>query len=192
MSETDIVKNRLRSEIKAMRRGLDRETKAELDEGVFRNLLKNGEFLKARTVLVYKSTGIEVGTERIIEYCLENNIRTALPRCLENHAMNFYYYDGSTPLEKSAYGIYEPSEDAENEVRDFRGSVCIVPALAFDREGYRLGYGGGYYDRFLARHTEVLPIGICYSENIKERLVRNEFDRKAAYVVTEKNPEANK
>lgn len=191
MSETDNMKNKLRREIKAERRSMNKEEKSILDDGIFRNLLKCEEFLRAETVLVYRSTEIEVSTEKIISYCLEKNIKTALPRCFENHTMKFYYYDGKTALEKSAYGIYEPYAEESNEVKSLgKGTVCIVPALAFDRDGFRLGYGGGYYDRFLAAHEEVTAIGICYSMNIFGHLPRNEFDRKAAFVATEKNPEA--
>lgn len=191
MSETDSVKNRLRSEIKAMRRSMNKEDKKILDDGIFENLLKCGEIVNAGTVLVYRSTDIEVSTEKIIAYCLEHGIKTALPRCFKGGVMKFYYYNGKAALERSAFGIYEPYADESLEVRDFDSkTVCIVPALAFDSEGYRLGYGGGFYDRFLAAHEEIIPVGICYSENIFGQLARNEFDRKAAYVVTEKNLEA--
>lgn len=191
MSEIDNEKNRLRSEIKTMRRGMNKEDKKILDDGVFENLLKCSEFVNAETVLVYKSTEIEVSTEKIIAYCLENSIKTALPRCFKNSVMKFYYYDGKAVLEKSAFGIYEPYADESLEVRKFDSkTVCIVPALAFDKDGYRLGYGGGFYDRFLAAHENIIPVGICYSGNIFGQLVRNEFDHKAAYVATEKNLEA--
>lgn len=185
MSRTDIVKKNLRAEIKEMRMSLDGEHKERLDRGVFENLLKCDDFLNAETVLVYKSTGIEVGTDRIIDYCLENGMKTALPRCFAGGVMKFYYYDRNTELEKSKFGIYEPYENPENEVCDFSRTVCIVPGLAFDNEGYRLGYGGGFYDRFLAAHEDIVTIGICYGMNMTEKLVRNEFDRNTAWVVTE-------
>lgn len=191
MSEIDNAKNKLRFEIKSMRRNMNKEDKRLLDDSIFSNLLKCSEFVNAETVLVYKSTEIEVCTEKIIAYCLENSIKTALPRCFKGSKMKFYYYDGKAALERSAFGIYEPYADDSLEVRSFDSkTVCIVPALAFDRQGYRLGYGGGFYDRFLAAHEEITPVGICYSGNIFGRLIRNEFDRKAAYVATEKNLEA--
>lgn len=190
MNETDNIKNKLRLEIKTMRRNMDRKHKNMLDDDIFSNLLKCKPFLAADTLLIYKSTAIEVDTSAIISYCLKNEIKTAIPRCFKDNSMKFYFYDGKTTLEKSAYGIYEPYENELCEVKQFKNTVCIVPALAFDKDGYRLGYGGGYYDRFLAAHEEILPIGICYSENILTRLVRNEFDRKAAFVATEKNLEA--
>ncbi len=191
MSPTDNIKNEMRVSIKGMRKNLDKDTKNILDKGVFENLLKCEGILNADTVLLYRSTDIEVGTERIIDYCLENGIKVALPRCFSGHKMKFYYYDKNTSLEKSKFGIYEPYEDEKNEVLEIHNTVCIVPALAFDHEGYRLGYGGGFYDRFLASHEDIVTIGICYSMNIVENLVRNEFDRKVLYVVTENKPEVD-
>ena len=191
MSDKDILKNQMRREIKAMRRSMDKSEKAACDEAIFRNLVLSGVLSNAETVLVYHSTEIEVGTEKIIAYCLENGIKTALPRCTTGHRMNFYYFEKGDTLQKSDFGIMEPFENPEREVKSFEKTVCIVPALSYDKDGYRLGYGGGFYDRFLAEHEEILPVGICYNENICEMLVRNEFDRKVSLVVTEKNPEEN-
>lgn len=192
MSETDKIKNTLRAEIKGIRKSINSEKKQILDRGVFENLMKCRKFLEADTVLVYMSTEIEVGTDAIIDYCLENEIRVALPRCFGGGVMKFYYYDGKSQLEKSKFGIYEPYEIAENEVMDFENTVCIVPALSFDSEGYRLGYGGGFYDRFLAKYEDIISVGICYEMNISEKLVRNDFDRKVNYVVTENKLEVCK
>lgn len=189
MNETDILKNKLRGEIRAFRRSMEKEYKRKLDDMIYENLLKCREFLNAGTVLIYKSTEIEVSTDRIIEYCLKKGIKTALPRCFAENKMVFYRYGGGEELEISGYGIYEPYENEKNEVTSFENTVCILPALAIDSEGYRLGYGGGYYDRFLAEHMDIITIAVCYSENMTDKLVHNEFDRRTAFAVTEKSLE---
>lgn len=191
MNGTDAIKNQLRIQIKKIRRSLSQEEKKQLDAGVFENLLKCRELIESETVLIYNSTEIEVGTEKIIDYCLEQGKKVALPRCFKDHRMKFYFYNRNTPLEKSAYGILEPFEDESLEVKEIGSkAICILPALAFDKNGYRLGYGGGYYDRFLAEHSSLITVGICYSRNICDQLVHNEFDQRAAYVATENNLEA--
>ena len=191
MNRTDAIKNQLRLHIKRMRRSLISEEKNQLDNGVFENLLKCGEFIDSKTVLIYNSTDIEVGTKKIIDYSFKHGKIVALPRCFKNHDMKFYFYDKNTQLKKSAFGILEPSENEKLEVKEFdSNAICILPALAFDKDGYRLGYGGGYYDRFLARHKDLVTIGLCYSSNILDKLVHNEFDQRAAYVATENNLEA--
>lgn len=188
MSDIDIEKNMLRREIKKFRADMDIDYKKTLDSRIYANLLKCDVFFKADTVLIYNSTQIEVSTGRIIEYCLERCKNTAIPRCFPENKMKFYFYDGIEELQKSKFGIYEPRESNENEVKSFDNTVCILPALAVDKEGYRLGYGGGYYDRFLSEH-EVVTIALCYSENMVNKLVHNEFDRRTAFAVTEKSLE---
>ena len=189
MSESDIIKKQLRSESLAMRRSMDIQRKKSLDVGVYSKLICSGILQSVRTVLIYNSTDIEVDTNSIINYCLENGIKTALPRCFSEHRMRFYFYDGCGSLERSRYGIYEPLENPSCAVCSFEDTLCIAPALACDGEGYRLGYGGGYYDRFLAEHEEIETAAICYSENKSEILFHNALDRRMSYVVTEKGLE---
>lgn len=190
MNNTDEIKKNLRTEFKNLRRNMDTHNKDKLDEHIYRNLLECSVFQNAGSILIYKSTEIEVSTERIIRYCIDNKIKTALPKCFGKGKMKFFRYDGNEDkLEKSVYGIYEPNENHAPEVKTFENTVCIVPALAIDNDGYRLGYGGGYYDRFLAEHEEIISVVLCYCENITDRLVHNKFDRKAAFAVTEKGLE---
>ena len=94
--------------------------------------------------------------------------------------MTFYYVSSEDELEAGAYGIREPRAGLPSVPEsEYKGSVCIVPGLVFDREGYRVGYGGGYYDRFLANYTgdAIAPVrdGFLYDG----ALPRDEFDRKA-------------
>ncbi len=70
-------------------------------------------------------------------------------------------------------------------VGETRGSICIVPAFMFDKNGYRLGYGKGYYDRYLSRY-EGTTIGICYSENLQTELFHGKYDRSVDLVVTDR------
>ncbi len=189
MNETDIAKNKLRMQVKNMRLNMNKSYKSSLDNKITAKLIESGVLNNADTVLIYKSTDIEVSTDGIIEYCLKSDKKIAIPRCFEGHRMKFYYYDGNEELERSKYGILEPYENIEHEVVYSDNTVCIVPALAIDKTGYRLGYGGGFYDRFLAEHSNILPVIICYSENIIDSLVHDQFDRRAALAVTENGPE---
>ena len=97
--------------------------------------------------------------------------------------MKFIKINSLSDLQPGAYGILEP-KDGE-EITDFTDSVCITPALSFDEKGYRLGYGGGYYDRFLADYTGV-SVGICYEEFIGG-IVTEEYDLPVDIVVTEED-----
>jgi 5-formyltetrahydrofolate cyclo-ligase len=110
--------------------------------------------------------------------------RVALPRCEGDGKMNFYYINSVNDLKKGAYGIQEPNEKcALFEGRD--SALCIVPALSYDKHGHRLGYGGGYYDRFLSKFSGK-TVGICYEENICDSLMHGKYDRPVTLIVTEK------
>ncbi|MCL2633603.1 MAG: 5-formyltetrahydrofolate cyclo-ligase [Oscillospiraceae bacterium] len=133
------VKNALRQELKEKRRGFN---KTEKDIIIFEKLIALPQFVNAESVLTYASMPIEVDTSRLIEFCRNNNTPVATPE-IENNTMRFV-----------------PEVDLSN-------SVCIVPALAYNTENYRLGFGGGYYDRFLKDYKGI-SIGLCYREFITE------------------------
>ena len=97
--------------------------------------------------------------------------------------MSFYYVDDLSHLRPSAFNIREPISSAP-EYKSSNADICIVPALAYDIEGYRMGYGGGFYDRFLSEYSGV-PVGICYEEFCGSLPV-GEFDISVETVITEK------
>ena len=108
---------------------------------------------------IYYSFGSEADTHAVIERLLEQGKRVYLPR-VEGNEMIAVRYDGDKDkLVKNSFGIYEPTgEEAKEPVQ-----VCLTPLLAVNEEGYRLGYGGGYYDRYFARHKDVLKVGLGYA-----------------------------
>lgn len=182
----NLEKARLRTEIKEYRRSISVSDKNILDGKVFDNLLKSGLIENRKLVLAYISTEIEVGTRSIIDFCLENGIGVAVPRCSGKRKMDFFMYSHSAIMEKSPFGILEPVPEKCIPVTDFYGALCIVPGLAFDRYGYRLGYGGGFYDSFLEKEQGLVTVGICYHENIFDKLPTGDFDKKVNFIVTDK------
>ena len=143
------------------------------------------EFRSARTLLFYFPLPHEIGLIPIFNYARERGIDCAFPRCGKQAGeMAFYYVESLDELEIGKYGIREPRADARI-VTDFREALVFVPALAFDREGYRLGYGGGYYDRFLAAHP-IASVGVTYEELLVDSLPRDKYDCATDSIVTEK------
>ncbi len=183
------TKQELRAKIKNERRSMPKKDKEASDKAIADNLIKSGLLNKSELVLIYLSTEIEVDTKKILEYCMENKINIAVPRCVGKRKMNFYFYNNSTKFEKSNFGIYEPVADDSNMVRNFKNSLCIVPGLSFDKNGYRLGYGGGFYDTFLAENSDMKTVGICYSRHITAKLPVDKFDKHVDFVITENNME---
>lgn len=179
------MKDKLRNEIKAFRKNMNQLEKNKADHNIFEKISKFCVVKKAKLVLIYLSTDIEVDTKKIIDYCLENNIKVAVPKCVGKHVMKFYYYNKNTILKKSKFGIYEPLEADKNLVNDFSDAICIVPALAYNKEGFRLGYGGGFYDRFISENMNILTVGLCYDANITDDVIVEENDQKVDFIVTE-------
>ena len=92
---------------------------------------------------------------------------------------------GLDELEPGTFGVLEPRPDPARLVKDFSSGLCLIPALCYDWHGYRLGYGKGYYDRFLANFGGHM-VGICYSECVRRKLPHGRFDRPAELLVTER------
>lgn len=175
----------LRENFKIIRKSL--KNKITLDNLIFRNLISHIDFSKYKSVIVYVSFGVEVDTLNLIEYLRSNNISIYSPKCyVEDKSMRFFNIDDKNSLVKGAYGILEPLENPLNELTDFSNCLCIIPALSFDDFGYRLGWGGGYYDRFLSHHYDIFKVGIVYSSCLSDILPKDHFDISVDMVLTEK------
>lgn len=180
------VKAGLRERYKTFRRELPPEKKARLDQMIASRVTSLWQYKRNRLLLIYVSTAIEVDTYRIMEQAWADGKRVAVPRCVPGtRNMEFYYINSLDDLEPGAFGVLEPRPDRSRLLTDFRSGLCIVPALSYDWHGYRLGYGKGYYDRFLARFGGQM-IGICYSECVQKRLPHGRFDRPVELLVTER------
>lgn len=175
-----ISKKELRTELLQRRRAMDKNTMKEYDKAIYNNIVQLPQLKSAENILCYISTEIEVGTRQIISALLDAGKNVFTPRC-KGKEMSFFRLDSPDDTKTGAFGIPEPLGD--KEITDFSGTICIVPALMFDKSGYRLGYGGGYYDRFLREYNGT-SIGICYNEFIGTA-PREEHDLPVDILVTE-------
>lgn len=157
-------KARMRAQMKAVRSGLSEADRAEASELIAREVISCEAYQRAETIFSYLSFGTEVETRGIIRQAWADGKTVALPRCTGPRVLRWYRVTSFEGLEKSRCGIWEPPADPANEVAPSASasSLAIVPGLAFDACGMRLGYGGGYYDAFLASFPGV-AIGICFS-----------------------------
>ena len=150
---TDADKSSLRSNYLVARRTIPARTRLESDSSIESSLRSFSIFAEAPLVLTYVSREAEVGTRSLIESLLAEGRRVAVPRVdLEAHSMTFHEIGSLDELVPRTMRILEPLADAPalTEPAQLAGSVCLVPGLVFDGAGHRVGYGGGYYDRFLA------------------------------------------
>ena len=180
------IKRKLRAQAREMRHSLSPEYKNSLDRKIKNKLLNLFAVREVQTVLCYVSTDIEVDTREFINSLLQMGKRVAVPRCEgEKGEMNFYYIESLDELSPGSFGVDEPDPTKSLMFADAVESVCIVPAFMFDKNGYRLGYGKGYYDRYLSKYKGS-TIGVCYSENMQDELFHGKYDRSVDLVVTDK------
>ena len=99
--------------------------------------------------------------------------------------MEFFFINSLDELQPGAFGVLEPDPSIHEKLADLSSGLCLVPAFSYDWQGYRLGYGKGYYDRFLSRFGGDI-IGICYSDCVQRSLPHGRFDRPVDLLVTEK------
>ena len=150
---TDADKSSLRSNYLAARRTIPVRTRLQSDASIMSALAAFPLFAEAPLVLTYVSREAEVGTRDLIEGLLAEGRRVAVPHVERDaHRMAFHEIFSLDELAPGTLRILEPAADAPvlSEPAQLAGSVCLVPGLVFDGAGHRVGYGGGYYDRFLA------------------------------------------
>ncbi|WP_283608623.1 5-formyltetrahydrofolate cyclo-ligase [Faecalispora anaeroviscerum] len=180
------VKTGLRSKYRGLREDLSEEEKLRLDSEIQSRLLSLREYSQADTVFTYLSKELEVDTLAIVQAAWANQKRVAVPRCISGtRDMEFYYIRSWQDLERASFGVLEPIVQRCEKVRDESRGFCLVPGFSFDVQGFRLGYGGGYYDRFLSRFGG-FTVGVCYSFCVQWNLPHGYYDRSVDLLVTEK------
>lgn len=180
------IKKQMRSSCKEMRRSMNETTKSNYDKKIQNKLLNLFIVREADVILTYVSTPIEVKTLDFIEVLLKNGKKVAVPKCLNDKGdMDFFMINSLSDLEAGFFGVQEPDIATAEKAVVTEKSICVVPAFLFDEKGYRLGYGKGYYDRFLSKF-QGKTVGICYEENICDSLMHGKYDRPVGLIVTEK------
>ena len=178
-------KKALRAQTSELLRSLPEEYIRFSDRGIFEKLISLPEFASAGRVFAYFSSGREVDTKSVIARAIAMGKPVSLPVTLGKGKMYFAPYSGNEPdLTGEFYGIPQPAAGSP-EVQPQPGDIVIVPALRFDRRGFRLGHGGGYYDRFLAG-CPAFTVGLCRDRLIYDGALPAEaHDIRVNCVVTE-------
>ena len=174
----------LRARYRALREALPPELRRERDESLCKAVADCASYRYAECLLAYAPIGCEIDVLPLVRRALAEGRRVALPRTLGAGIMSFHYIASEEELTVGRFGIREPREDAPL-FRDTPFALCLVPGMVFDRSGLRIGYGGGYYDRFL-RDREIATLGIVYRDFILPSLPGGRYDRRVAALATER------
>lgn len=173
----------LRRRVRACAAALSPERRAESDRALGAAFLALPQAARAETVLLFLGVGTEPDTRPILTALLERGKRLLLPRCLPGRRLEARTVTGTAGLVPGAYGIPEPGEDCPAVERD-RIDLILVPALCYDERRFRLGQGGGYYDRYLAGYAGETA-GLCRDALLLEEVPTEPHDQPVDLVLTE-------
>ena len=164
------MKSELRKQVLQEMKALPREQKQFIDQALTERLLQHPFYQEAKVIATYLSFPHEFQTQRLIEQALKDGKKVLIPKTYTKGRMDFVVYDPQQ-LVKTAFGLLEPQGDLE-VVDASQIDLIHVPGLAFTTEGYRIGYGGGYYDRYL-EHFPGNTLSTIYPCQIQDFIPEN-------------------
>lgn len=179
-------KSSLRCSCLQKRRAIPEELKAEFERKICEHILSSVSYKYYDTILLYAALYDEPDLTYLCKEALSDGKLVAYPRCIPgSREMTFHYVTDPFKLSSGSYGILEPSSDLP--VFDTEApscSLCLIPAVAADKNGYRVGYGGGYYDRFLSKYKGTAA-AVTFSEFLFDCVPHGKYDLQADFTVTE-------
>lgn len=178
------LKYEIRNTIKQKRRQLSDAYIEYADQAIAGRILNLAEFQQAETVFCFVSTPQEINTFPVLEAVIKQKKKLAVPKCLSPGVMKAYHISNLDQLTAGKYGILEPETGCE-EVESKEIDFAVIPCICADRQGGRVGHGGGYYDRYL--NGKVYPAAvICRAELLCEKAPAESWDQVMDFVITEK------
>lgn len=145
------------------------------------HILESHRYQSADRILAYMPIRREVDIRGILEQSLRDKKALYLPK-VQGKEMQFYQVKDLQMLHPGAYGILEPEESIP---LDEPKGLMLVPGVAFSKDGFRIGYGGGFYDRYLCEKNQIVTVGVCYEQQLCSQLTPEVFDQPVDMVVTE-------
>lgn len=184
MNHTNIIKQTQRMEVRKHTNLLSDSYCVLSDQNIFQSIISLQEYQNASMIFCYVSVEKEVDTRRLLKQAWANGKHTAVPRCINKGIMEPYEITSFDDLIPGLYNIPEPFKSCP-PVDLANIDFAIVPCLSCDRERHRLGHGGGYYDRALAKLTAP-SVALCREELLLDEICCEEHDQKVDILVTEK------
>ena len=169
-------KKELRRYIREQKRHFTPQQLGEMSLGIMSSVLTHPRVQEADTILIYHSLPDEVDTHSALDKLLAMGKKVLLPKVVSDTEMTIHEYTGKDSLQPSEpYGILEPTTP-ELSIINCQLSIVVVPGMAYDRQGHRLGRGKGYYDRFLSQIPNIYKIGVCFPFQLVENVLSEETD----------------
>jgi 5-formyltetrahydrofolate cyclo-ligase len=182
-----LSKKELRSFVDGKREKLSSAEKYNMDNSIFEKVIDHKSYISANVLFIYVSYKNEVNTHNIIKHALENNKILCVPKIISlREGMKAIRIGSFGELKEGKYGILEPQLDEEKIISPEDIDLLLMPGVAFDFNGGRVGYGGGFYDRFLKQVREdSKKIALAYSFQIFDKVPMDESDMRIDEVITD-------
>ncbi len=178
------MKNKIREEMKQKRRNMTAEEAFEKSRTAQKIFLESEQYKKAKSVMLYLPLGNEVDTSSIIKAALYSGKNVLVPVThSETFEISAYKITEKTEFENGTFSVKEPKEKVEFDASKI--DVVLVPGIAFDRFGGRVGFGKGCYDKFL-KNMKAVKIGFCYDFQLIRHIETDNNDVTMDYIITEK------
>ena len=176
-------KKDLRNFYRSVRKTISQNERINFNKKILTFLINSDLYLKSNLLLIYVSVNNEADTLDIISRALNDGKKVGIPYCIGKE-MTFLLVDSLDELSEGEFGIPTVNPKKSKEVSALNNAVCIVPGLSFDNHGNRLGYGGGFYDRYLNKN-KIETVGLCYGRCLSDKLPSDEHDIPVNYILTE-------
>lgn len=171
-------KKKIRDEILFKRNNLSEAEHSDLSKKIMENFLNSDAYKKSKNIMAFINFGTEPSMQELIEHIISEGKIISIPitfkeekKILPSRMISF------NDLEKGVYGILTPKQDKIDYIDPLHLDLVITPGVAFDMKGYRIGYGGGYYDRFFEKYAKIYRMGYAFSfQVIDGEVPRNDTD----------------
>jgi 5-formyltetrahydrofolate cyclo-ligase len=172
-----VDKESLRKEMMKKRNSLSKSEKKMKDGSIYNQVINDPDYKSADSVFLFMSFGSEINTKPIIQHALDHNKRVFLPKVVGKN-LELFEIKNFENLERSKYGILEPNAYCQ-KIHNCGIDFILMPGLAFDPTGGRVGYGGGFYDRYISNipnYQEIPKVAIAYSFQIIDKVPMDKYD----------------
>ncbi len=185
----NISKKEIRDTILDIRKSFDTDYLNRLSTVICNRIIKQDVYNSCNNLVLYMPINNEVSLDNLMNQAISDGKHIWLPKVI-NKTMEFYSYNKETKLIKGTYGILEP--DSEEILIPDNNTLIIMPGAAFSEDMGRIGYGGGYYDKYLAKHPCCKTIAVCYNFQIMPMIPMDEHDIKPDMIISDDNIFTNK
>ena len=176
------MKNQLKESILEKRNSLSKQEILEKSKKIENKLLNLEHFKKSKTIMFFVSFNSEVNTHNMIKKLFKYKI-VVVPKVVQHEIEPSVIIDFDNLIPAGKFGILDPIEAMKTAYKNI--GLVLVPGIAFDKQGHRIGYGFGYYDKFLKKVPKAIKIGLCFDFQVVDKIPREEHDVPVDLIVTE-------